>query len=146
MSRYPRDCELKESRRSGSESMSLRKNGCAFVPVVGLHPPQTIVRRWCRWSDSNRHDFLRSQDFKSCASAISPHRHSAKGSEISVLPPRHGPLDGSASRRDARRPPLSQRLHREASIAFLSTVLITPALRTIFFGFRYSFSRFKLRS
>lgn len=29
---------------------------------------------WCRWSDSNRHDFLRSQDFKSCASAISPHR------------------------------------------------------------------------
>ena len=30
---------------------------------------------WCRWSDSNRHDFLRSQDFKSCASAISPHRH-----------------------------------------------------------------------
>jgi hypothetical protein len=31
---------------------------------------------WCRWSDSNRHDFLRSQDFKSCASAISPHRHS----------------------------------------------------------------------
>ena len=30
--------------------------------------------KWCRWSDSNRHDFLRSQDFKSCASAISPHR------------------------------------------------------------------------
>ncbi len=29
---------------------------------------------WCRWSDSNRHDVLLSQDFKSCASAISPHR------------------------------------------------------------------------
>src|SRR5437879_3236491 len=30
---------------------------------------------WCRWRDLNPHDFLRSQDFKSCASAISPHRH-----------------------------------------------------------------------
>src|SRR5262245_31630032 len=29
---------------------------------------------WCRWRDSNPHDVLRSQDFKSCASAISPHR------------------------------------------------------------------------
>ena len=29
---------------------------------------------WCRWWDLNPHDFLRSQDFKSCASAISPHR------------------------------------------------------------------------
>ena len=29
---------------------------------------------WCRWWDSNPHDVLRSQDFKSCASAISPHR------------------------------------------------------------------------
>ena len=29
---------------------------------------------WCRWWDSNPHDFLRSQDFKSCVSAISPHR------------------------------------------------------------------------
>src|SRR6266704_2780637 len=35
----------------------------------------THNEEWCRWSDSNRHDFLRSQDFKSCASAISPHRH-----------------------------------------------------------------------
>ena len=34
--------------------------------------------RWCRWPDSNRHDFLRSQDFKSCASAISPHRQAHK--------------------------------------------------------------------
>jgi hypothetical protein len=33
-----------------------------------------FAREWCRWSDSNRHDFLGSQDFKSCASAISPHR------------------------------------------------------------------------
>ena len=31
---------------------------------------------WCRWWDSNPHDCLRSQDFKSCASAISPHRQS----------------------------------------------------------------------
>ena len=30
---------------------------------------------WCRWSGSNRHGLLRPQDFKSCASAISPHRH-----------------------------------------------------------------------
>ena len=30
--------------------------------------------KWCRWRDSNPHDVLRSQDFKSCASAISPHR------------------------------------------------------------------------
>ena len=29
---------------------------------------------WCRWWDSNPHDFLRSRDFKSRASAISPHR------------------------------------------------------------------------
>ena len=31
-------------------------------------------REWCRWWDSNPHGFLRPQDFKSCASAISPHR------------------------------------------------------------------------
>ena len=35
---------------------------------------QGFYDSWCRWSDSNRHDFLGSQDFKSCASAISPHR------------------------------------------------------------------------
>src|SRR6266404_4658676 len=29
---------------------------------------------WCRWWDSNPHVCLRTQDFKSCASAISPHR------------------------------------------------------------------------
>src|SRR5712691_6915644 len=29
---------------------------------------------WCRWWDSNPHGFLRPQDFKSCAFAISPHR------------------------------------------------------------------------
>jgi hypothetical protein len=29
---------------------------------------------WCRWRDSNPHDFLQSRDFKSRASAISPHR------------------------------------------------------------------------
>ncbi len=29
---------------------------------------------WCRWWDLNPHGFLRPQDFKSCASAISPHR------------------------------------------------------------------------
>ena len=29
---------------------------------------------WCRWWDSNPHAFLWAQDFKSCASAISPHR------------------------------------------------------------------------
>ena len=33
------------------------------------------VVAWCRWSGSNRHVLLRTQDFKSCASAISPHRH-----------------------------------------------------------------------
>ena len=32
------------------------------------------LRIWCRWRDLNPHDFLWSQDFKSCASAISPHR------------------------------------------------------------------------
>ena len=30
---------------------------------------------WCRWRDSNPHGFLRPRDFKSRASAISPHRH-----------------------------------------------------------------------
>ncbi len=40
-------------------------------PLIGYLNKQVV---WCRWSDSNRHDFLRSQDFKSCASAISPHR------------------------------------------------------------------------
>ncbi len=34
----------------------------------------TTNQQWCRWWDSNPHDFLWSQDFKSCASAISPHR------------------------------------------------------------------------
>ena len=29
---------------------------------------------WCRWWDLNPHGCLRPQDFKSCASAISPHR------------------------------------------------------------------------
>src|SRR6185369_5458575 len=31
-------------------------------------------RDWCRWWDLNPHGLLRPQDFKSCASAISPHR------------------------------------------------------------------------
>ena len=48
-------------------------------------PRQTTIKNgvlsnWCRWWDSNPHDFLGSQDFKSCASAISPHRRSPRGS------------------------------------------------------------------
>ena len=38
-------------------------------------PPDSHRQIWCRQRDSNPHDFLRSQDFKSCASAISPCRH-----------------------------------------------------------------------
>ena len=30
---------------------------------------------WCRWPDSNRHGSFPPRDFKSLASAISPHRH-----------------------------------------------------------------------
>src|ERR1035441_3337050 len=50
---------------------------------------------WCRWWDSNPHAFLVAQDFKSCASAISPHRqpNEIKGScavqeeQIDIVPP-----------------------------------------------------------
>ena|ERR1035437_1639084 len=47
-------------------------------------------RHWCRWWDSNPHAFLGAQDFKSCASAISPHRqplfsgHSLKFSNFAL--------------------------------------------------------------
>ena len=53
-----------------------------MVPVVS---PLIIKRIWCRWWDSNPHDFLWSQDFKSCASAISPHRP-ASNAEFSQTP------------------------------------------------------------
>ena len=34
----------------------------------------TDFKKWCRWSDSNRHA-AKAQDFESCVSTISPHRH-----------------------------------------------------------------------
>src|SRR5262245_51875931 len=51
----------------------------ASIPSVFENPHKTIdfIERnscWCRWRDLNPHDFLRSRDFKSRASAISPHR------------------------------------------------------------------------
>ena len=33
-----------------------------------------LINNWCRWSDSNRHGVCTPKDFKSFASAISPHR------------------------------------------------------------------------
>src|SRR5438477_886807 len=41
---------------------------------IGLTVWNSNSKCWCRWRDLNPHDFLWSQDFKSCASAISPHR------------------------------------------------------------------------
>src|SRR5258708_5557299 len=63
---------------------------------IEIRPAFAALRRgnpasldWCRWWDSNPHDVLRSQDFKSCASAISPHRlcsananHESAASEV----------------------------------------------------------------
>ncbi len=48
---------------------------CTASKMTGNCGRVNFFRRlWCRWWDSNPHDFLWSQDFKSCASAISPHR------------------------------------------------------------------------
>ncbi len=47
---------------------------CIRTAISNWRRPTTLSS-WCRWSDSNRHNFLGFQDFKSCASAISPHRH-----------------------------------------------------------------------
>ena len=63
--------------------------GSAFNPTAHcclgllLHYP---IRTWCRWWDSNPHDFLRSQDFKSCASAISPHRQCGQSTSCFARP------------------------------------------------------------
>src|SRR5213594_2539798 len=40
---------------------------------TSLLPGHYYATTWCRWWDSNPHGFLQPQDFKSCASAISPH-------------------------------------------------------------------------
>ena len=45
-----------------------------FQRIIKFFENKGFYSNWCRWWDSNPHDFLRSQDFKSCASAISPHR------------------------------------------------------------------------
>src|SRR3954468_10972917 len=53
------------------------------VPIsVLLNTCCTRRSVWCRWSDSNRHGCLRPQDFKSCASAISPHRHGCGAANV----------------------------------------------------------------
>jgi hypothetical protein len=44
---------------------------------------------WCRWRDSNPHDVLPSRDFKSRASAISPHRLPALCRHRRRLTPAH---------------------------------------------------------
>ncbi len=57
-------------RNCGSRSGSRRADG--------VNPDCSTIRAtpvpWCRWWDSNPHGFLRPRDFKSRASAISPHR------------------------------------------------------------------------
>ena len=43
-----------------------------FIYTTKKHP---LGCSWCRWPDSNRHGSFPPRDFKSLASAISPHRH-----------------------------------------------------------------------
>ena len=40
---------------------------------------------WCRWPDSNRHGSFPPRDFKSLASAISPHRHIKFVQNINII-------------------------------------------------------------
>ena len=64
---------------------SFGKEVCADWAGCAVHFPERCILEtagiaqkfngWCRWWDLNPHGFLRPQDFKSCASAISPHRH-----------------------------------------------------------------------
>ena len=73
-----------EKPRTRPLELSDLKRFVAGADVTSAIAPQTVPKSqprlekpltvWCRWWDLNPHDFLRSQDFKSCASAISPHR------------------------------------------------------------------------
>ena len=67
---------LDVSRSRQSRYSRQARNSPSQIPGISWLRAPEGTWNWCRWWDSNPHDFLRSQDFKSCASAISPHRHS----------------------------------------------------------------------
>ena len=63
------------SQRRGATCCGLAPTG---VKSQGLKIPtkkHPLGCSWCRWPDSNRHGSFPPRDFKSLASAISPHRH-----------------------------------------------------------------------
>ena len=64
----------KLSSKSAAESASRRLRSAKSIVRPGNSTCPEIVVWFCRWPDSNRHGPLSPTDFKSVASAISPHR------------------------------------------------------------------------
>ena len=66
------------NRRSNNLGRVMRRGyAMAFASTANIHTTIDSIdknKRWCRWWDLNPHALLRAQDFKSCASAIPPHR------------------------------------------------------------------------
>lgn len=64
---------MKTCLKWGIKKRTLVNYTFAIIYIIAVSKKRCVF--WCRWSGSNRHGRLSPQDFKSCASAISPHRH-----------------------------------------------------------------------